>query len=217
MAQQIGEDTKITLDLKTIGMAAAGVGTIVAMWFALQADIAEAKELPAPLAPEITRMEFDMKDQLVRQTIMTTQEDVTEIKEDIKRIEEKIDQLRWQMKILPILFAFSALSLAATSVADVADDKICDSGICVVEFNASFNSQNKVEWIESLNDCETSRVDIATAPALQQEHKIVVVPTIVVFNEGEEVKRFQANIMMTMEASMDDVQEAIDEILMSDF
>ena len=94
MAQQIGEDTKITLDLKTIGMASAGIGTIVAMWFALQADIAEAKELPVPPSPDITRMEFDMKDQLVRQTIMSTQEDITEIKEDIKRIEEKIDQLK---------------------------------------------------------------------------------------------------------------------------
>ena len=94
MAQQIGEDTKITLDLKTIGMLAAGIGTIVAMWFALQADIAEAKELPVPPDPEITRMEFDMKDQLIRQTIMSTQEDVTEIKEDMKRIEEKIDKLR---------------------------------------------------------------------------------------------------------------------------
>ncbi len=94
MAKQIGEDTKVTLDLKTIGMAAAGIGTVVAMWFALQADIAEAKELPLPAEPEITRMEFDMKDQLVRQTIMTTQEDVTEIKGDIKRIEEKIDKLK---------------------------------------------------------------------------------------------------------------------------
>ena len=94
MAQQIGEDTKITLDLKTIGMLAAGIGTIVAMWFALQAEIAEAKELPIPPSPDITRMEFDMKDQLVRQTIMSTQEDITEMKEDIKRIEEKIDQLR---------------------------------------------------------------------------------------------------------------------------
>lgn len=94
MAKQIGEDTKVTLDLKTLGMVAAGIGTVVAMWFALQADIAEAKELPLPSEPEITRMEFDMKDQLVRQTIMTTQEDVTEIKQDIKRIEEKIDQLK---------------------------------------------------------------------------------------------------------------------------
>tara|TARA_R110000824_G_scaffold115743_8_gene266946 strand:- start:125 stop:409 length:285 start_codon:yes stop_codon:yes gene_type:complete len=94
MAKKVGEDTQITLDLKTIGMAAAGIGTVVAMWFALQADIAEAKDLPIPLDPEITRMEFDMKDRLVRQTIMTTQEDVSEIKGDIKRIEEKIDQLK---------------------------------------------------------------------------------------------------------------------------
>ena len=94
MAQQIGEDTKITLDLKTIGMLAAGLGALISMWFALQADIAEAKELPIPPDPDITRMEFDMKDQLVRQTIMSTQEDITEMKEDIKRIEEKIDQLR---------------------------------------------------------------------------------------------------------------------------
>ena len=94
MAQQIGEDTKVTLDLKTIGMASAGIGTVVAMWFALQAEIAEAKELPLPPDPEITRMEFDMKDQLVRQTIMNTQEDVAEIKADIKRIEEKIDNLK---------------------------------------------------------------------------------------------------------------------------
>ena len=77
MAKQIGEDTKVTLDLKTIGMLAAGIGTIVAMWFALQADIAEAKELPVAPDPVITRMEFDMKDQLVRQTIMTTQDAVS--------------------------------------------------------------------------------------------------------------------------------------------
>ena len=71
-----------------------GLGALISMWFVLQADIEEAKKLPEPTAPEITRMEFDMKDKLVRQTIMTTQEDVTEIKEDIKRIEEKIDQLK---------------------------------------------------------------------------------------------------------------------------
>ena len=94
MAQQIGEDTKVTLDLKTIGIAVAGLGSLIAMWFALQADITLAKELPEPLPPEISRMEFDMKDQLVRQTIMTTQEDVIEIKEDLKNIERKIDELK---------------------------------------------------------------------------------------------------------------------------
>ena len=63
MAKQIGEDTKVTLDLKTLGMIGAGVITIVGMWFALQADIAEAKELPAPV---IDRIEYDLKDELIR-------------------------------------------------------------------------------------------------------------------------------------------------------
>ena len=94
MAQHIGEKTEVTLDLKTIGLGVAGLGSLIAMWFALQADIAEAKELPKPREPEITRMEFDMKDQLVRQSIMTTQEDVIEIKEDLKNIERKIDELK---------------------------------------------------------------------------------------------------------------------------
>ena len=93
MAKQIGEDTKVTFDLKTIGMVVAGLAALIGMWFTLQAEIAEAKELPEPLPSEVTRMEFDMKDQLIRQTIMTTQEDVTEIKDDMKRIEEKIDNL----------------------------------------------------------------------------------------------------------------------------
>ena len=94
MAKQIGEDTKVTFDLKTIGLGVAGLAALIGMWFTLQADIAEAKELPETLPPDITRMEFDMKDQLVRQTIMTTQEDVSELKEDLDRIEEKIDGLK---------------------------------------------------------------------------------------------------------------------------
>ena len=94
MAKELNEDTSFKISLKTLGAIAFFIFTIVGLWFTLQADIAEAKELPLPPDPEITRMEFDMKDQLVRQTIMSTQEDVTEIKQDIKRIEEKIDQLK---------------------------------------------------------------------------------------------------------------------------
>ena len=94
MAKELNEDTTLKLSLKTLGGIAAAIATIVGMWFALQADIAEAKELPAPPAPEITRMEFDMKDQLVRQTIMSTQEDVTEIKQQLIRLEDKIDNLK---------------------------------------------------------------------------------------------------------------------------
>ena len=94
MAKELNEETGFQVSIKTLLGIGAGMATVIGMWFALQADIAEAKELPLPLPPDVTRMEFDMKDQLVRQTIMTTQEDVEEIKEDIKRIEEKIEQLK---------------------------------------------------------------------------------------------------------------------------
>ena len=94
MAKELNEDTSFKISLRTLAGIAALIFTLVGMWFTLQADIAEAKELPLPLDPEITRMEFDMKDQRVRQTIMTTQEDVSELKEDLDRIEEKIDGLK---------------------------------------------------------------------------------------------------------------------------
>ena len=68
--------------------------TLVGMWFTLQADIDEAKLLPEPPEPEVTKMEFDMKDKMIRQTIMTTQEDVAEIKEDIKYLRDKIDKMQ---------------------------------------------------------------------------------------------------------------------------
>ena len=94
MAKELNEDTTLKLSLKTLAGISVLIFTLVGMWFTLQADIAEAKELPLPLDPEITRMEYDMKDQLIRQTIMTTQEDVKELKEDMDRIEQKIDKLR---------------------------------------------------------------------------------------------------------------------------
>ena len=93
MAKELNEDTGFNVSIKTLIGIGFAMATLIGMWFTLQADIAEAKELPLPPDPEITRMEFDMKDQLVRQTIMTTQEDVTELKEDLDRIEAKIDKL----------------------------------------------------------------------------------------------------------------------------
>ena len=79
MAKELNEDTGFTVSIKTLLGIGAAMATVISMWFILQADIEEAKLLPEPPSPEITRMEFDMKDQLVRQTIMTTQEDVKEI------------------------------------------------------------------------------------------------------------------------------------------
>ena len=84
------EYTGFNISIKTLIAIGFAMATIIGMWFALQADIAEAKELPTPPDPEVTRMEFDMKDQMIRQTIITTQEDVKEIKESIEKIEDKL-------------------------------------------------------------------------------------------------------------------------------
>ena len=92
MAKELNEDTGFNVSIKTLIGIGFAMATIISMWFMLQADIAEAKELPAAPDPEITRMEFDMKDQMIRQTIMTTQEDVKEIKKSIEKIEDHLYQ-----------------------------------------------------------------------------------------------------------------------------
>jgi hypothetical protein len=94
MAKELNEDTGFTVSIKTLLGIGAAMATVISMWFILQADIEEAKLLPEPPSPEITRMEFDMKDQLVRQTIMTTQEDVKEIKAQLEKLNDKIDAMR---------------------------------------------------------------------------------------------------------------------------
>ena len=90
MAKELNEDTGFNISIKTLIAICFAMATIIGMWFALQADIAEAKELPAPPDPEVTRMEFQMKDQMIRNTIMETQEDVKEIKETLEKIEDKL-------------------------------------------------------------------------------------------------------------------------------
>ena len=104
MAKELNEDTSFKLSVKTMGMIAVGIATLVGGWYSIMAEIQEAKEKPVPVdvtiikeeilkeipEAEITRMEFDMKDQMIRQTIMTTQQDVEEMKKTLERIEDKV-------------------------------------------------------------------------------------------------------------------------------
>ena len=90
MAKELNEDTGFTISVKTIIAIGFAMATIIGMWFALQADIAEAKELPVIPPDEVTRMEFQMKDEMIRNTIMDTKKDVEEIKESIEKIEDKL-------------------------------------------------------------------------------------------------------------------------------
>ena len=105
--------------------------------------------------------------------------------------------------VVLILLVFSSLQVS--------------SQIIVTHFNADWNSANDVEWINKLSDCDISKVDIVENPKLQDKHEIVVVPTIIVFKDGEEVKRFQADISFSMKATRKEVQSIIDEQNLSDF
>ena len=94
MGKELNEDSGFKVSIKTLIAIGIAMATVISMWFMLQADIDEAKELPEPPPQDVTRMEFDMKDKNIRLTIENTQSDVEEIKEDLDRIEEKIDELR---------------------------------------------------------------------------------------------------------------------------
>jgi|TARA_Y100001937_G_scaffold43044_1_gene60847 HAMP domain-containing protein len=91
MAKELNEDTSFKISIKTLAGIAALIFTLVGMWFTLQADISEAKELPAP---EVSKMEFDMKDVNIRNTIMETRDDVKKLEERMIRMEDKIDALK---------------------------------------------------------------------------------------------------------------------------
>ena len=90
--------------------------------------------------------------------------------------------------------------------------------ISIKHFNADWNKDNSVDWFMDLKDCDTkSYVDISKNPELQKKHKISSVPTIIIFKDGDEVARFQADLSFKMVATREEVQEKIDEIIMSDF
>ena len=104
MAKELNEDTSFKMSIKTMGLIATGIAILIGGWYSLMQEIQEAKELPPVINVEvikkeileelpdveITRMEFDMKDQMIRQSIITTQSDIEEIKKSIERIENKV-------------------------------------------------------------------------------------------------------------------------------
>ena len=121
------------------------------------------------------------------------------------------DTMSWRATLVYAALMLTMLLCGITASAQ----NLCGSDICVVQFNASWNAGNNVDYLEKLTDGEIMNVNIDEG-SYQNDYKIVVVPTIIVFN-GKEVERFQANIMMEMEATKKDVQGVIDEIIYSDF
>tara|TARA_Y100000356_G_scaffold115038_1_gene103898 strand:- start:200 stop:523 length:324 start_codon:yes stop_codon:yes gene_type:complete len=89
--------------------------------------------------------------------------------------------------------------------------------IVITEFNAEWNAANKVEWIDKLSDCDITKVDITKEAELQKKHKVVIVPTIIIFKDGEEIKRYQADLSFKMLATRKEIQNFINDQIMSDF
>ena len=116
------------------------------------------------------------------------------------------------MKPLSKIFSVYLLIILLMLLANTSSGQIV-----VTHFNAEWNNPNKVKFIGELTDCEIVYVDIAVAPKLQAKHEIIVVPTVVIFKDGEEVKRWQADISFDMKATRKDMQDYIDELLMEDF
>ena len=106
-------------------------------------------------------------------------------------------------KLLSILFIFFNVSA------------FCQ--VTVAYYNAEWNKANAVTWIDKLKDCEITKIDIVKEPKMQKKHQIVVVPTIIIFLDGEEVKRYQADISFTMKATKEEVQDKIEEIIIDNF
>lgn len=121
--------------------------------------------------------------------------------------ETKTSQGVYVVYFLIILFIMLANTVSAQN--------ICKTDVCVVEFNAGWNKSNSVDWLDKLNDCGVQRINIDEGD-WQKKYNIVVVPTIIVFN-GEEVKRYQADLSFTMAVTRKEVQEEVDELIMSDF
>ena len=114
------------------------------------------------------------------------------------------------------LFKLLLLPLFVLMSTNVFSQKIGD-GVVLAHFNAEWNSANEVTWLGDIEECNVVKIDIMKNPKLQTKHKIVVVPTLILFKDGEEVKRWQANVAFKIEEDIKVIQEAVDEQNLSDF
>ena len=113
--------------------------------------------------------------------------------------------VEWKILLTYLLVLF-LLVVSSTSFAQVK----------AMHFNAEWNKENSVEWFTKLSDCD-KKSQMIDGNDLQKEYKIAVVPTIIIFDDGEEVKRFQADLSFTMQATRKEIQDYIDELIISKF
>jgi len=123
----------------------------------------------------------------------------------------KSPALRLFLVYLLVLFFLFIVGNVNSQTLKLGDD------LTVVHFNAGWNAANNVKWVNSLNDIKVKRCDIATDTKSASKHEIIVVPTIIIFNHGKEIKRYQADISFSMKVTKYQIQSKIDDILMESF
>ena len=124
------------------------------------------------------------------------------------------------LKLLLFLLFLVFISIKASSQEFITKDNFKQKiakDIVAVEFWVSWNSSNEFVDLSDLNDCSKYRVDIAKYPEIQKEYEVTCIPTVIIFESGEEKERFKANIMFELEADKKEVQERIDQIMIAKF
>ena len=123
-------------------------------------------------------------------------------------------------KIIPLILVFTLFSFTTMNVEFITSNNFNDkvgSGINVVEYWAGWNSTNQFNDLEKLKECGIYRVDIGTYMDLQSENNIKAIPTVVIYNNGIEVKRFEPSVMFTLEVGKKEIQESVDSVVLSKF
>ena len=117
-----------------------------------------------------------------------------------------------RLRVLGILF-LTFLCYTSNAQQNIDNLKKTKNGVAVVEVNSDFNSANSVSFLSQLKDCKAFKIDLSNANSLN----VKTVPTLIVFDSGKEKHRFNANIMMKNDARFDDVQNAVNEIILNKF
>ena len=112
-----------------------------------------------------------------------------------------------------LVISFLSFCLSTNAQETISNLKKTKNGVVIVEVNSDFNSKNSVSFLSQLKDCKAYRIDISNAKTLE----VKTIPTLIIFDSGQEKGRFEANIMMECEATFDKVQNTINEIILNKF
>ena len=125
--------------------------------------------------------------------------------------------MRFLKYILLLLVGHLAISQNTVTSEGALNKYLKTNGILVIEFWADWNDKNSCSFLKDLEDCNTVKADIGICTTLQEKYNVEVLPTLVVFNNSEEICRFTGNLLFKLNVNKKEVQAKIDSIIISKF